>query len=62
MFTGQIEDFASVLWIRTMDRDALRPGHQLTFDLLRETLDRTNLRSLCRDSVVKLERTLQSRA
>jgi riboflavin synthase len=33
-------------------------GHQLTFDLLQETLDRTNLRSLRRDSVVNLERAL----
>src|ERR1700710_2688836 len=36
-------------------------GHrreQLTFDLLEETLDRTNLRTLRRDSVVNLERSL----
>ena len=33
-------------------------GHQLAFDLLQETLDRTNLRSLRRDSVVNLERAL----
>lgn len=33
-------------------------GGQLTFDLLEETLDRTNLRSLRRDSRVNLERAL----
>lgn len=33
-------------------------GEQLTFDLLEETLDRTNLRSLRRDSRVNLERSL----
>jgi riboflavin synthase len=31
---------------------------QLTFDLLQETLDRTNLKQLRRDSVVNLERAL----
>ncbi|MDQ6764588.1 MAG: riboflavin synthase [Verrucomicrobiota bacterium] len=31
---------------------------QLTFDLLEETLDRTNLRSVRRDSAVNLERSL----
>jgi riboflavin synthase len=35
-----------------------RRGEQLTFDLLEETLDRTNLRSLRRDSYVNLERSL----
>ena len=33
-------------------------AEQLTFDLLEETLDRTNLRSLRRDSAVNLERPL----
>ncbi len=33
-------------------------GNQLTFDLLQETLDCTNLRSLRRDSSVNLERAL----
>ena len=33
-------------------------GLQLTFDLLEETLERTNLRSLRRDTVVNLERAL----
>ena len=33
-------------------------GRQLTFDLLQETLDRTNLRFLRRDGVVNLERAL----
>jgi riboflavin synthase len=33
-------------------------GDQLTFDLLEETLDRTNLRQLRRDSLVNLERAL----
>lgn len=33
-------------------------GDQLTFDLLEETLDRTNLKSLRRDSRVNLERAL----
>ena len=35
-----------------------RRGEQLTFDLLEETLDRTNLRTLRRDSRVNLERAL----
>ena len=35
-----------------------RRGDQLTFDLLEETLDRTNLRTLRRDSLVNLERAL----
>jgi riboflavin synthase len=35
-----------------------RRGDQLTFDLLEETLDRTNLRTLRRDSPVNLERAL----
>ena len=35
-----------------------RRGDQLTFDLLEETLDRTNLRALRRDSPVNLERAL----
>ena len=33
-------------------------GDQLTFDLLEETLDRTNLKQLRRDSLVNLERAL----
>jgi riboflavin synthase len=33
-------------------------GDQLTFDLLQETLDRTNLKNLGRDSLVNLERAL----
>ncbi len=33
-------------------------GEQLVFDLLEETLDRTNLRALRRDSLVNLERSL----
>ncbi|MGZ4984537.1 MAG: riboflavin synthase [Chthoniobacterales bacterium] len=33
-------------------------GEQLTFDLLEETLDRTNLRALRRESPVNLERAL----
>lgn len=33
-------------------------GEQLTFDLLEETLDRTNLRALRRDSRVNIERAL----
>src|SRR5947209_3925680 len=35
-----------------------RRGDQLTFDLLQETLDRTNLRTLRRESPVNLERAL----
>ncbi|HSH40273.1 MAG TPA: riboflavin synthase [Chthoniobacterales bacterium] len=35
-----------------------RRGEQLTFDLLEETLDRTNLRAVRRDSPVNLERAL----
>jgi riboflavin synthase len=38
-----------------------RPG-QLTFDLLEETLDRTNLKSLRRDSPVNLERALSAKS
>jgi riboflavin synthase len=37
---------------------ASRRGDQLVFDLLQETLDRTNLRQLRRDSPVNLERSL----
>ncbi|HEX8280056.1 MAG TPA: riboflavin synthase [Chthoniobacterales bacterium] len=37
-------------------------GEQLTFDLLEETLDRTNLRTLRRDSRVNLERALSASA
>lgn len=33
-------------------------GEQLTFDLLQETIDRTNLRALRRESFVNLERAL----
>src|SRR6266478_2395065 len=33
-------------------------GEQLTFDLLKETLDRTNLKTLRRDTPVNLERAL----
>jgi len=87
MFTGLIEEIATVLWIRATDRgtqlqiaapgiaEEVRTGdsisvngccltlkahrrEQLTFDLLEETLDRTNLRALRRDSFVNLERSL----
>lgn len=87
MFTGLIEEVATVLWIRATDRgtqlqiaapyvsEDIRKGdsvavngccltvtafrgEQLTFDLLEETLDRTNLRTLRRDSVVNLERAV----
>src|SRR4029077_2112502 len=37
-------------------------GDQLTFDLLEETLDRTNLKQLRRDSRVNLERALAAGA
>src|SRR5205085_8455580 len=37
---------------------AAQRGEQVTFDLLQETLDRTNLRALRRDSRVNLERAL----
>jgi riboflavin synthase len=85
MFTGLIEETASVLWIRATDRgtqlqiaapriaETTRTGdsiavngccltvsahraEQITFDLLDETLQRTNLRTLRRDSLVNLER------
>lgn len=91
MFTGLIEEVASVLWIRATDRgtqlqiaapqisEDIRKGdsmavngccltvtayrgEQLTFDLLEETLDRTNLRSLRRDSRVNLERSIAANA
>ena len=87
MFTGLIEQTASVLWIRATDRgtqlqiaapgvaETVRTGdsisvngccltvtahrgEQITFDLLQETLDRTNLRNLRRESLVNLERPL----
>ena len=35
-------------------------GEQLTFDLLQETLDRTNLKTLRRESAVNLERALSA--
>ena len=85
MFTGLIEETASVLWIRATDRgtqlqiaapfvsEAVHTGdsiavngccltvsahraEQITFDLLDETLQRTNLKTLRRDSLVNLER------
>jgi riboflavin synthase len=37
-------------------------GEQITFDLLEETLDRTNLRALRRDSSVNLERAIAAGA
>jgi len=37
-------------------------GEQITFDLLEETLDRTNLKTLRRDSSVNLERALAANA
>ena len=87
MFTGLIEEIATVLWIRATDRgtqlqiaapriaENIHTGEsiavngccltvsahrkeQITFDLLEETLDRTNLKSLRRDSRVNLERAL----
>ena len=87
MFTGLIEEIATVLWIRATDRgtqlqiaapriaekiytgDSIAVNgccltvsahrkEQVTFDLLEETLDRTNLKSLRRDSRVNLERAL----
>lgn len=87
MFTGLIEEVASVLWIRATDRGtqlqiaapgiareieigqsvavngccltvSAHRGDQLTFDLLDETLGRTNLKALRRDSLVNLERAL----
>jgi riboflavin synthase len=91
MFTGLIEQTASVLWIRATDRgtqlqiaaqgiaETVRTGdsiavngccltvtahrgEQITFDLLEETLERTNLKSLRRDSLVNLERPLTANA
>jgi riboflavin synthase len=85
MFTGLIEQVASVLWIRATDRGTqlqiAAPGiaettvtgdsvavngccltvtahrsDQITFDLLDETLQRTNLKDVRRDSLVNLER------
>ena len=87
MFTGLIEQTASVLWIRATDRgtqlriaapgiaETARTGdsiaingccltvsahreEQITFDLLEETLERTNLKNLRRDSLVNVERPL----
>ena len=91
MFTGLIEEVATVLWIRATDRGTQlqiaseRIAHdvhtgdsiavngccltvsshraeQITFDLLAETLDRTNLKTLRRDSPVNLERPLAANA
>lgn len=85
MFTGLIEEIATVLWIRATDRgtqlqiaapviaESIHTGEsiavngccltvsahraeQITFDLLEETLQRTNLKQLRRDSPVNLER------
>ena len=39
-----------------------RRGEQITFDLLEETLDRTNLRTLRRESPVNLERSLSAQS
>ena len=39
-----------------------RRAEQITFDLLEETLDRTNLRTLRRDSPVNLERALSAQS
>ena len=87
MFTGLIEEIATVLWIRATERgtqlqiaapriaEEIHTGNsiavngccltvsahrkeQITFDLLEETLDRTNLKNLRRDSRVNLERAL----
>jgi riboflavin synthase len=87
MFTGLIEEIATVLWIRATDRgtqlqiaapriaEGIHTGdsiavngccltvsahrkEQITFDLLEETLDRTNLKTLRPDSRVNLERAL----
>ncbi len=87
MFTGLIEEIATVLWIRATDRgtqlqiaaprmaEEIHTGdsiavngccltvsahrkEQITFDLLEETLDRTNLKTLRPDSRVNLERAL----
>src|SRR4029077_14217410 len=87
VFTGLIEEVATLLWIRATDRGtqmqvaapgiaettaagdsvavngccltlSARRGKQLTFDLLEETLDRTNLKTLRRESPVNLERAL----
>lgn len=89
MFTGLIEEVATLLWIRATDRGtqmqvaapeiaettaagdsvavngccltlSARRGNQLTFDLLEETLDRTNLKTLRRESPVNLERALRA--
>jgi riboflavin synthase len=89
MFTGLIEEIASVLWIRATDRgtqlqiaapgiaETTRTGdsisvngccltvtshreEQITFDLLEETLRRTNLKTLRRDSLVNLERPIMA--
>ena len=89
MFTGLIEEVATLLWIRASDRGThmqvaaptIAPttspgdsvavngccltisacrGKELTFDLLEETLDRTNLKTLRRESPVNLERALRA--
>jgi riboflavin synthase len=89
MFTGLIEEIASVLWIRATDRGtqlqiaapviaptartgdsiavngccltvSAQRAEQVTFDLLEETLQRTNLKSLRRDSLVNLERPVSA--
>ena len=91
MFTGLIEEVATVLWIRATERgtqlqiaaphiaEEIHTGdsvsvngccltvrshrkEQITFDLLDETLDRTNLKTLRPDSRVNLERALRADA
>lgn len=39
---------------------ASRDGNELTFDLLQETLERTNLKALARESLVNLEQALKA--
>jgi riboflavin synthase len=89
MFTGIIEQVASVAGLRATDRGyslqiaapdltssvaigesisvngccltvSKRENEQLGFDLLNETLERTNLKNLGHDSVVNLERALRA--
>ncbi len=63
MFTGLIEEIGSVLSIRATKRGVKsHRAENVTFDLLAETLARTNLKTLRRNSRVNLERALSANA
>lgn len=61
-FAGELLDGDSVSVNGCCLTVAARRNEQFTFDLLEETLQRTNLRTLRRDSLVNLERALAATA